>query len=202
MSPQHRAPCAEFALRCRSGHRQVRSAKDSRRPQRLAAVGIEPPTFSLRGGTTPSHRLSTTSFGNTASRNVREIPHKYQSFRATGNATAVGVSKRVTAVGAAAMCRASAHQSWGITSARTQQTSRRSLRSRWAGALRLLRPRQPSRSPSSATSRSPRTRCPAASPNGPGQRRITDLHPPHRWDTVPPQIACSATETNSPTGWT
>jgi len=66
-------------------------------------VGIEPTTFSLRGGTTPSHPLSTTGFGNTAAGTVREIPHKYPSFRATGYATADGVSKRITAVGAAAM---------------------------------------------------------------------------------------------------
>ncbi len=35
--PQHRAPCDEFALRCWSRHRQVWSAKDCRRPQRLGA---------------------------------------------------------------------------------------------------------------------------------------------------------------------
>jgi hypothetical protein len=59
-------------------------------------VGIEPTTFSLRGGTTPSHGLSTTGFGNTAARSVREIPHEYPSFRATGYATADSVSMPAT----------------------------------------------------------------------------------------------------------
>jgi hypothetical protein len=55
-------------------------------------VGIEPTTFSLRGGTTPSHRPSTTGFGNTVARSASEISHAYPSFRATGNATPDDVS--------------------------------------------------------------------------------------------------------------
>jgi hypothetical protein len=50
-------------------------------------VGIEPTTFSLRGGTTASPRLSTSGFGNTTARTAREIPHEYPSFRATVDAT-------------------------------------------------------------------------------------------------------------------
>src|SRR4051812_49997832 len=43
-------------------------------------------TFSLRGGTTPPHLLSTSAFSNTADRSEREIPHTYPSFGATSHA--------------------------------------------------------------------------------------------------------------------
>src|SRR3982751_4817241 len=51
-------------------------------------VGIEPTTFSLRGGSSSSHRLTTSDSGNTAARSVREIPHEHPVFRAMDDATA------------------------------------------------------------------------------------------------------------------
>jgi len=52
-------------------------------------VGIEPTTFSLRGGTSASHLLSTSGSGNTVARSGREIPHEYPPFCATSDATQV-----------------------------------------------------------------------------------------------------------------
>jgi len=50
-------------------------------------VRIEQATFSLRGGTTASHLLSTSGFSNTAAPSEREIPHAYPPFGATSDAT-------------------------------------------------------------------------------------------------------------------
>jgi hypothetical protein len=57
---------------------------------RSATVGSdesELTTFSLRGRTTPSFRLSTSASDHTAARTVREILHEYPPFRATDSAT-------------------------------------------------------------------------------------------------------------------
>ena len=43
-------------------------------------VGIEPTTFSLRVGPTPSHPLSTSVFVHAAAPTAREIPHRYPGF--------------------------------------------------------------------------------------------------------------------------
>jgi hypothetical protein len=50
-------------------------------------VGIEPTTFSLRGGPTASHPLSASVFVHADSRTARETPHRYPRFRATSDAT-------------------------------------------------------------------------------------------------------------------
>ncbi|TCN34659.1 hypothetical protein EV644_11921 [Kribbella orskensis] len=52
-------------------------------------VGIEPTTFSLRGGPTSSHLLSTSGFSNMAARSGCQIPHAYPPLRAMTDATQV-----------------------------------------------------------------------------------------------------------------
>jgi hypothetical protein len=52
-------------------------------------VGIERMTFSLRGGTTPPHLLSTSGFSNKPARSKCEIPHEYPRLHATSDATHV-----------------------------------------------------------------------------------------------------------------
>lgn len=54
----------------------------------MRRIGDRFTTFSLRGGPTASHTLSTCHFGNTAAPSEREIPHAYPPFRATVDATA------------------------------------------------------------------------------------------------------------------
>ena len=47
---------------------------------RTATVEIEPTTFSLRVGPTPSHPLSTSVFVHAAAPTAREVPHRYPGF--------------------------------------------------------------------------------------------------------------------------
>jgi hypothetical protein len=70
--------------------RRTRSRGPDQRPEGVRVeppLGIEPRTFSLRGGTTASHPLSTGLYSRRSRLMPREICHRHLAFHATTHAT-------------------------------------------------------------------------------------------------------------------